>query len=30
MSKVTFITEDGNEVVAQDATGNLMEIAREK
>ncbi|MBT7406675.1 MAG: 2Fe-2S ferredoxin, partial [Opitutae bacterium] len=29
MAKVTFITEDGNEVVAQDATGNLMEIARE-
>lgn len=30
MAKVTFITEDGNEVVANDATGNLMEVAREK
>ena len=29
MAKVTYITPSGNEVVVEDATGNLMEIARE-
>ena len=29
MAKVTYITPSGNEVVVEDAIGNLMEIARE-
>ena len=29
MAKVTYITPSGNEVVVEDANGNLMEIARE-
>lgn len=29
MPKVTFITEDKNEIVAEDAEGTLMEIARD-
>ena len=29
MPKVTFITEDGTEVVEEDGTGSLMEIARQ-
>ena len=29
MAKLTYITPSGNEVVVEDAIGNLMEIARE-
>ena len=29
MAKVTYITPIGNEVIVEDAIGNLMEIARE-
>ena len=29
MAKVTYITPSGEEVVVEDAIGNLMEIARE-
>ena len=29
MAKVKYITPSGNEVVVEDAIGNLMEIARE-
>ena len=29
MAKVTYITPSGEEIVVEDAIGNLMEIARE-
>ena len=29
MAKVTFVTETGDEITENDATGNLMEIARQ-
>ena len=29
MAKVTFVTETGGEITEDDATGNLMEIARQ-
>lgn len=29
MAKVTFVTETGEEITENDATGNLMEIARQ-
>ncbi len=29
MAKVTFITEDGDHVIAEDADGSLMQVARD-
>ena len=29
MAKVTFVTETGEEITENDATGNLMEIAHQ-